>query len=87
MRRDIIEWKFDGLITAGWVFLLGLPIGTIVLGSSFSLLLWSIIVVITTMLVNADDAIYFVLWLKENNLDGEVKENVLDSNRHTILDG
>jgi hypothetical protein len=84
MRKTQTEWRFDGLITAGWVFLLGLPIGTIVLGSSFSLLLWSIIVVITTMLVNADDTLYYVFWLQENNLDGEVKDVILD---HLVSSG
>jgi hypothetical protein len=67
-------WRFDGLITSGWVFILGLPIGAMIVGSSFSLALWAIVVVVMTIMVNFDDAVCLAQWMKQNNLDGEVEE-------------
>jgi hypothetical protein len=79
VRKDPKQWRFDGLVTAGWVFLLGMPIGAMILGAAFNLALWAIVVVAATAIVNADDALHLVLWLKENNLDGEVKNATVSS--------
>jgi hypothetical protein len=76
VRKEPKEWRFDGLITSGWVFILGLPIGAMVVGPSFSLALWAIIIVIVTIMVNFDDARHLAQWMEENNIDGEVEEEV-----------
>lgn len=76
VQREKLGWRFDGAIMAGWVYLLGMPLGAIIMGPAFSILLWSVIVVVITALVNADDALYYTLWLKENNVDGEEPEGI-----------
>lgn len=73
IKKDLREWRFDGLIMAGWVFVLGLPLGAMVVGSGFSIFLWALIVLLATLIVHADDAIHYLAWLQEYTLDGEVK--------------
>lgn len=46
------RWDYSQLVITGWVFLLGLPIGFIFLGTLFSFPTWTTIVTSTLILYN-----------------------------------
>jgi hypothetical protein len=54
------------LTSTGWVFLLGIPIGYIFLGASFSIVIWASIVLVTTIFCNLD-YIYELTHVRSNS--------------------
>jgi hypothetical protein len=66
------QWDYESLAITAWIFLLGLPIGTMMLGSAFSLSTWFLGVLICLMLVNIDDALIQMSNYIMFGVDGEV---------------
>ena len=51
------KWSYESLAIAGWIFILGTPVGALILGTNtFSLGLWFLLIIIGLMIVNIDDA-------------------------------
>ena len=65
------EWTYEGLVIAGWIFLLGVPFGILVAGPAFSLLAWLISVLIVLMIINLDDALVMMSNYLTYGIDGE----------------
>ena len=66
------EWCAGGLITSGWVFLIGAPVGMLFFGAEiFSLTLWMCIVLSVLMIVNMDDALNMMSNYLTYGVDGE----------------
>jgi len=56
------------LVTAGWIFILGIPVGLILLGPEFPMLIWLSIVLGLLMLVNLDDSLILMSNIINNGL-------------------
>lgn len=67
------RWNYDPLIIAGWTFLLGLPIGMLLLGSLFSLELWLFLIIFALILANLEDALKQTNNYLQYGVDGEVE--------------
>lgn len=74
--KKVEEDKFNstGLATAGWVFMLGIPVGLVLLGPQFPMLTWLALVMCVLMLVNLDDALLLTAKFAEDGVDGLVQE-------------
>ena len=57
--------KATGLITAAWIFFLGIPFGLIVFGPQFSVLIWMVAVATTLAVVHLDEALLLMSTLLE----------------------
>lgn len=55
--RWIGEWSIEGLFIAGWIFTIGIPVGILIFGTTFPVMGWLAIVLITLMITNLDDAL------------------------------
>ena len=66
------EWCAQGLITTGWVFLIGIPIGMLLVGAEiFSVSLWLGFVLLALMIVNIDDSLNMMSNYITYGVDGE----------------
>jgi hypothetical protein len=66
------EWTAEGLCIAGWIFMLGIPAGMLILGASFSLELWLMIILMILIITNLDDALLQMHNYLTYGVDGEV---------------
>jgi len=64
IRKRDGHYDCHRLVSTGWIFLIGIPIGFILLGPYFSVSIWALIVIIITVLCNLD-YIYEVHVLKD----------------------
>jgi len=68
------EWVYDSLLMAGWIFLLGLPLGALLFSAEmFSIGLWLTIVLTVLMIVNMDDALLLMSNYLSYGVDGVVE--------------
>ncbi len=66
------EWDPQGIILAGWVFLIGTPVGMLIIGAeTFSIGMWLTLVVLILMLANMDDALTMMSNYLTYGVDGE----------------
>lgn len=74
--RRVSPEKLDGsrLVTAGWVFMLGIPMGLVLLGTQFPISTWLVIVLGLLAIVNLDDALLLTSQFAEHGVDGEIEE-------------
>ena len=68
------RWQYSQLESAGWIFLLGLPIGLVVFGELFSIIIWALMVFIILAISNIDTVIAVIPELYKYGPDGEVIE-------------
>jgi hypothetical protein len=52
---------YNQLLTAGWIFIIGMPIGLIIFGSQFSIPVWLFIITIGLILYNIEHIIKEIL--------------------------
>lgn len=50
------RWDTSQLVIAGWCFLIGLPLGFVFIGTSFSFMIWASIVISVLILSNIDNS-------------------------------
>jgi len=69
------EWGAEGLVLAGWIFLVGIPVGILFLGPmTFSINTWLAITLIILMITNMDDALIMMNNYITYGVNGEVVE-------------
>jgi len=69
------EWGAQGLVIAGWTFLIGIPVGMLLLGpTTFSLAGWLFTVLTVLMITNMDDALIMMSNYLTYGVDGEVTD-------------
>jgi hypothetical protein len=73
IRRKKGKWNFEQVTLAAWVFVVGLPIGTLVLGANFNILMWAAIILLCLWLVNVDETMLLIADLTEYGPDGVVE--------------
>ena len=67
-------WCFDSLIIAGWVFVLGLPVGMLLFGQTFSLGVWATLILLIMLIVNIDDALVQMSNFLTYGVDGVIDD-------------
>jgi hypothetical protein len=63
-RRSKDSYDFSQLVVAIGVILAGMPLGLLLLGESFSLVGWTVIVLIFLCMVNLDDTLHTITVLR-----------------------
>ena len=51
------EWSAEGTFIAGWIFIVGIPVGMLLISPSFPITGWLLIVLTVLMITNLDDAL------------------------------
>ena len=51
------KWMADGLFIAGWIFVVGIPVGMLFIGPWFSIFGWMIMIMLLLIITNIDDAL------------------------------
>lgn len=54
IRKKDNKYDFHRFTSTAWIFLVGIPLGLVFLGNSFSISIWAIIVGIITIFCNLD---------------------------------
>jgi hypothetical protein len=66
IRKKERGYNCQRIVSTGWVFLIGIPIGYIFLGTLFSIPIWASIVLVMTILCNLDH-IYEIHKIKQTS--------------------
>jgi len=71
--REISPGKFEAgrLYSAAWAFLIGLPLGLILIGTEFSIIIWAAIILASLLIINLDESLLLMVYYIENGTTGE----------------